>query len=256
MSSNNVGLNSKTVKQLKQMLRERGMKVSGRKAELINRLLSQPSSGTIISPSIKPITQFSFQPPSVQPTVQPTIQISFQPSVHPVITPPSVQSSLPPSSFQSSSQQGVQYGLSPPEFMPPTKLSCEGYWDIRSYNSQSSYSPDSRYLPIPSNKVWSEKQVWMNKAKAVEEYIKVMSKEDPTGSIKYQCYRGMSRCRLCDQFVGNCEYQHKGMCWPSNYIEHYIGYHNVMPTKRFYEFIENFYRLHSLDNKNNKSSWW
>ena len=69
---NRESLQRMTVKELKSMLRERGMKVGGNKSELIDRLLGQPSSSVVMSPPIT-VGKYTFSVPisGVSPIVQP-----------------------------------------------------------------------------------------------------------------------------------------------------------------------------------------
>jgi hypothetical protein len=45
--------------------------------------------------------------------------------------------------------------------------------------------------------------------------------------------------RIDGSWIGASEYQDKrnNICWPGGYIEHYIEDHNVMPTEKFYKYI-------------------
>lgn len=101
---------------------------------------------------------------------------------------------------------------------PPNPNKCEGYW---------TKTRDNRYLPIISNEVWTEKSEWLQKAY-------VVNANTPTVS-----YRGIAFSRLDGSFVGNEEYQDtiNNICWPEGYVEHYIRDNNVMPTERFYNYI-------------------
>lgn len=121
--------------------------------------------------------------------------------------------------------------LKPPSYAKSSSLGCEGYWSDGRGEDKKSKS----YQPIPSDEVWGGKSVWMDRPKTVEKYISGVSGET------YKCFRGMTPCRLCNEMVGNCEYHMGKMCWPEGYVEHYIGHHNVMPTKKFYKFINKTY---------------
>jgi len=108
----------------------------------------------------------------------------------------------------------------PPKYMQCSSLKCEGYWN-------------NNYRPVISNVIWKDKKQWLTKALFVEKH---------TNKI---CYRGLSFSRIDGTVVGNCEYydNYHNICWPEGYIEHYIKDHNVMPTERFYHYINNQYNL-------------
>lgn len=105
-------------------------------------------------------------------------------------------------------------------FSPSNPNKCEGYW-----------SKD--YKPIVSKFIWAEKDLWIAKAL----YISSI-----TPSISY---RGLAFSRIDGTIVGNKEYYDAeyDICWPEGYIEHYIKDNNIMPTKRFYDYINMKYSL-------------
>ena len=51
-------------------------------------------------------------------------------------------------------------------------------------------------------------------------------------------WRGFANSRLTGEPVAAGEFIMDGVKWPYGYVDHYIRDHNVMPTKRFYEFIK------------------
>jgi len=103
-------------------------------------------------------------------------------------------------------------------FSPPNPNKCEGYW-IK--------TKDNRYLPIVSDNTWVDKSEWLQKAYIVNANTPMVA------------YRGLSFSRLDGSVVGNEEYQDttNNICWPQGYIEHYIQDNNVMPTEKFYKYI-------------------
>ncbi|CAH6419169.1 Hypothetical protein HVR_LOCUS365 [uncultured virus] len=118
------------------------------------------------------------------------------------------------------------YIRSPPEFMPlkPSHLKCEGYWN--------SIGSKNAYLPIISTKIWIDKELFVRCVYAINRYL--------IDNGKYFRYRGLSPSRIIsNEYVGAGEYEDTeyNMCWPENYIGHYIRDHNVMPTRRFYEYV-------------------
>lgn len=116
----------------------------------------------------------------------------------------------------------------PPEFMPPIPLNLkgEGYW------SQS-------YMPIVSKKEWKGKQEWVNKVSFIE-----LQAERKENDVKMLQALGYAPSRLVPNFmVGSAEYRDGEVFWPEGYVEHYIRDHNVMPTKRFYNYINTKYDI-------------
>jgi hypothetical protein len=114
----------------------------------------------------------------------------------------------------------------PPEFMLPVPLNLkgEGYW------SQT-------YMPIVSEKEWSRKQEWIDKVIFIE-----LQAERKENDVKVMQNLGYAPSRLVPNFmVGSAEYRDGEVFWPEGYVEHYIRDHNVMPTKRFYNYINNKY---------------
>jgi len=108
----------------------------------------------------------------------------------------------------------------PPEYMPPSKFKCEGYWG-------------KGYKPTISKENWNGKQEWVNRAIFVEKYTPIRS------------FRGISFSRIDGSPVGNKEYYDvtNNICWPEGYVQHYILNNNVMPTERFFNYINYRYIL-------------
>lgn len=127
-------------------------------------------------------------------------------------------------------------------FQPPTKLACEGYWD-------------KKFQPISQVVEWPEKSQWLHKVYAIERYLKSLPEMngpwpgDMTPEERHQQmeqgiirYRGLARSRIAPgEVVGNEEFIDYGMCWPGQYVEHYIENHNVLPTERFYQYVNSRY---------------
>ena len=107
-------------------------------------------------------------------------------------------------------------------FSPANHNKCEGYWSKGKENS---------YLPVVSDKVWEGKEEWLRKAFVVSDNTPVVA------------YRGIAFSRLDGTAVGNEEYQDEAnnMCWPSGYLEHYVRDNNVMPTEKFYNYVNSRY---------------
>lgn len=60
--------------------------------------------------------------------------------------------------------------------------------------------------------------------------------EEGTEKVPVVCYRGSSRCRICDIRNGSCEYIFGGYRWPAGYL-HYVEEHNVEPSAGFKEML-------------------
>lgn len=114
----------------------------------------------------------------------------------------------------------------PPEFMPPLPqdLKGEGYW-----------SPT--YMPIVSTKEWKGKQQWIDRVAVIE-----LQAEKKENDVQWMQALGYAPSRLVPGFkVGSGEYRDGNISWPEGYVEHYVRDHNVMPTQRFYNYINNKY---------------
>ena len=103
----------------------------------------------------------------------------------------------------------------------------------------------------PQSRIWKEddgywpgKQEFMNKVRKVEEFFK--DGKNPNYEMMGQDGLALSRIEKTSKdgsevWVGSDEYHDHNakMCWPQNYINHYIEKHNVLPSKKFYEYIMN-----------------
>ncbi len=128
----------------------------------------------------------------------------------------------------------------PPEYMPPNPFQCEGYWDPEDalrYRNQPKI-----YQPIISRVIWRDKQKFVQAVNAIEKYL-----IDTTQVPRYGS-GAISRINF-REFIGGSEfndYEYK-ICWPSGYVNHYIEQHNVMPTKRFFDYV--LIRVNTLPEK-------
>jgi hypothetical protein len=131
--------------------------------------------------------------------------------------------------------------MQPPEFSLPSPFKCEGYWDPLSKSGKG-------YQPLPSSYLWVDKSNWLLKLEAIENYLKSLpvTMKDDKYHLGYVSYRGLSPSRLVkNEYVGNGEYydrDYDNMCWPDGYRSHYIQEYNVMPTQRFYEYVNTRYQ--------------
>ena len=234
-----------TVVQLKDLLRGKNLPVSGIKEVLINRYLQsfQP-----LVPASQPIPEMASL----------TLQEPFVPLYKMVSKNDTLDQRLPKLNSQYLRAYAKYYGVSPdgpkqevisqilladlsrdiqaaqnimngqpPEFSPPrpSYLFCEGHWDLE----PGQYSPAGDYLPVSSKYQWPDKKEWLAAAYKVNKWMK--------DHKFYSQMRGYAPSRLTGEHVGSGSYQEPNMCWPENYIGHYIEDNNVMPTQKFYTYI-------------------
>lgn len=226
----------------------RSIAVEGPTYKQLVKECGQPRSGTTtfvpISPrptsTFIPITlpQLPSSPSTYIPiTTLPKPTVTFSPvSPRPTIT---ISPPRPTSSIATLPKLTSPIGsdIDPPEYMPETPMACEGYW--------------GEYMPIPSTKVWAGKNIWLQKVAAIEAYIQSLPasmttfpmnmsrhERDARRVTAHWVARGLSHSRLVSgAVVAAGEYEDNGICWPEGYVEHYIRDHNVMPTKRFYDYV-------------------
>ena len=128
----------------------------------------------------------------------------------------------------------------PPEFMPPSPFPMyEGNWTPRR-QVQKTQNP---YVPIVSRQVWPDKQKFLDVAKQIETYIYQFDSRSPS-PYRRILHRGQIQSRLDPNVTFPVqEYwdMEQKIKWPAEYVGHYIGQFNVMPTKRFFDYI--MYRM-------------
>jgi len=91
-----------------------------------------------------------------------------------------------------------------------------------------------RPTQLGDRKPWPEPHHWKREANRLRVVAQLMGVQAKArGSV----YKGVSRCRLCGGVNGATEYSYKGWVWPSGLL-HYIGEHNVCPSKRFRKFLK------------------
>ena len=149
---------------------------------------------------------------------------------------------------------------------------CEGYWDTftptKPFNIKQikKFKKFKGYIPqkFVSKGKWKDKKKFIKKVTKIEKELlnkgdgykyKQFRGRPPSrkellnkGYCKYKQFRGRSPSRIeLNHDVGNgIEFYDKGICWPEDYVSHYIDNYNVMPTKKFYNYIIN-YKLKSKD---------
>ena len=138
------------------------------------------------------------------------------------------------------SAENAQKVEEPTSFSPPTDLKCEGYWNNDTYNPQL----------MVSKVEWPSKHLFLVHVKAIEDRLIYEAEEmwdkKKKFSERYVMYRGFSTSVMDKSQLGSSEFQcrdsaGKLICWPTMYASHYIGKYNIMPTKRFFTFIEATY---------------
>lgn len=136
------------------------------------------------------------------------------------IPKPTIQPITPITTIQQ--QTGTITISPPPEFMLKA-FSCEGYWDQPFQGG---------YQPIISTLQWPDKEKFLRAVYAIEEYLR------RRGTFKQT--PGFSPSRIVEgQFIGSGRYDdyQYPICWPENYVQHYIYDHNVMPTEIFFNYV-------------------
>ena len=127
----------------------------------------------------------------------------------------------------------------PPSFNPPH---CEGAFYI------------DKYLPEHDGRPWTGKERFLVHVKAVVKFItKAQKNGDKNQTVtvasgkKFQCMY----CYIIFNIPGvllsrdTCESKDssgQSIRWLKDYPDHYIKKHNVVPTERFFTFIEGMYR--------------
>eukprot|EP00449_Zooxanthella_nutricula_P003280 CAMPEP_0198498206 /NCGR_PEP_ID=MMETSP1462-20131121/6864_1 /TAXON_ID=1333877 /ORGANISM="Brandtodinium nutriculum, Strain RCC3387" /LENGTH=320 /DNA_ID=CAMNT_0044227109 /DNA_START=41 /DNA_END=1003 /DNA_ORIENTATION=+ len=165
----------------------------------------------------------------------------------------------------------------PPEFMPDSPYSkqpagAEGYWSERDL-AIARAEGKAPYLPVVCKHTWGDLGVFMDNVHLVQDFVRKVSTEAEAvidakraearvdgnaegeaaaeknhmqAGIKFTQFRGLSPSRLvADTHVGSAEFadrlrfaeSEEAVKWPAGYPEHYIFGGNVMPTRRFFEYI-------------------
>lgn len=147
--------------------------------------------------------------------------------------------------------QGLQRSgtviLPPPRFASPRAVAMEGYWD------QATYRPQSFIYP-GLTEAWPSKASFLVAVATIEAAICLGEPREiqragcadmrgviPTAS--FVSMDGQSPSRMEEgyqvgsgEFFDVCEDGGK-IGWPEGYAKHYIGEHEVLPTRRFYEYV-------------------
>lgn len=123
----------------------------------------------------------------------------------------------------------------PPEFMPASPYHpAEGYWaDIESKDRNS-------YMPVISKKTWNDKNMFLQALDRIEKSMPYRRGSDKESREFYlHGYRGTSKSRIDGSTLGAAEFRDEtqNIMWPDGYAAHYIAKYNVMPTKRFFDYV-------------------
>ena len=131
----------------------------------------------------------------------------------------------------------------PPSFAAPSPWSAEGYWS-------SEYAPQ-RFVHNGLSEAWADKGRFLSAVSAVERAICLGGPADAQsqglgliGAIpgaSFVAMDGSAPSRLDDTMVGSGEFcdacEGGQIRWPEGYARHYIGAHDVVPTRRFFEYV-------------------
>lgn len=120
--------------------------------------------------------------------------------------------------------------------MPPSPFSpAEGYW------SDADSKEKNKYMPIISKKPWPDKTKFLRAVGEIENSMPrldfdIRRENQPFYVVNF---RGLSYSRINGEGVGSSEFQDttQNIKWPAGFVEHYIGKYNVMPTKRFFDYV-------------------
>ena len=115
----------------------------------------------------------------------------------------------------------------------------EGYWASDQDPSKDIYKGE---YPWPQSSSFPEKEEFMIKLTKVEEYLKLKEETKIKDEEDYVIsYRGLSRCRICNEKNGYKEYVFKfskngKVNWPEGF-RHYVEAHEIRPSDKFVEII-------------------
>jgi len=132
---------------------------------------------------------------------------------------------------------------------------CEGYFRPSADDHKSN-------LPFPKaqEEPFCGQHEWVLRAQAIQEYadkIAAGGLGSISASLQVHSFRGLSHSRLDATILGNKEYVDTSMCstqapneetgdcvyvcWTGDFIGHYVGDHNVVPSREFYNYIRKRY---------------
>jgi hypothetical protein len=112
----------------------------------------------------------------------------------------------------------------------------EGYWASDQDPEKDNYKG---IYPCPTTSSFPQKDVFLEKLSKVENMLTNLQINE--NKKKYVLsYRGLSTCRICNNFNGSKEYiidfSEGEVNWPEGF-SHYVEVHGVRPSDRFVEII-------------------
>jgi hypothetical protein len=112
----------------------------------------------------------------------------------------------------------------------------EGYWASDIDPKKDEYK--GKY-PWPFPSLFPEKEIFLEKLSKIEQMLNKLQLNAKEEEYVLS-YRGLSRCRLCNNLNGFKEYvlQHSNgkVNWPEGF-SHYVDVHGVRPTEQFIQII-------------------
>ena len=131
----------------------------------------------------------------------------------------------------------------PPSFAAPSPWQAEGYWSAE-------YWPQ-RFVHSGLSEAWGDKNRFLSAVSAVERAICLGDAADAQSQglgligvipgASFVAMDGSAPSRLDDTVVGSGEFcdacEGGQIRWPEGYAQHYIGTHDVVPTRRFFQYV-------------------
>ena len=146
------------------------------------------------------------------------------------------------------------------EFPRKNIVECEGYWRQLKV-PKGIHAEEERRFPWPETHEhpFCGQSEWLRRLSIIEGAAEEAA---PGGesSLRMQRFRGMSRSRIDDSFLGNKEYvdhitlpgaserdvneRRRGTyCWSGDFGTHYVKGHNVRPSQEFYHYVHKRYAM-------------
>ncbi len=116
-------------------------------------------------------------------------------------------------------------------------IDAEGYWALSVDPKKDIYK--GKYpFPKANAKPWAGKEEFLKKLEKIEAF----ASRDENAKIRINVFRGPAMSRLDSGIVGCTEYVDtvNSMKWTEGFGSHYIGKHNVKPSREFYEYVMTF----------------
>lgn len=98
---------------------------------------------------------------------------------------------------------------------------------------------EASLLPFPIVATRPHNINFVNKCSEWAKFSRIENKQFiKSDNFNYRCCKGCSRCRLCNSWNGNMEFDFNGYTFPEG-LMHYILVHNIEIDKEFVEMITN-----------------